>query len=134
MKTYYYLLEFCNGETYSCKTRNDLKNTIENYCKIYNDNNEDNIYPISINQLDSLFNNRLIYPTKNKPYIMFLGKQELKNIISIDDKRIKYYGNNGRPYCSQYIEKQRTNLVKLEIDKQHDKFMDRNNYNRFLEK
>ena len=132
MKTYYYLIEFSNGEIHSCKSRNDLKNIIQIYCKNYNDNNNDNIYPITINQIDSLFNNRLINPTKNKPYIKFLGKQELKNIINIDDKRIKYYSNGGRPYCNQYIEKQRTNLVKLEMDKQRDKFMDKNNYNCFL--
>ena len=132
MKNFYYYIEFSNGEQHNCKTRDSLKNTIIDYCKKHNENNENKIYPITINQIDSLFNNRLIEPKKNKNYIKFLGKQELKNLVDIDEKRIKYYSNTGRPFSSKYIEKQKTNLIKMELNKHKDKFMDKNNYNSII--
>ena len=132
MKNYYYYIEFSNGERHTCKTRDSLKDTIINYCKNHNKNNDVKIYPITINQIDSLFNNRILDPKKNKSYIRFLGKQELKNLVNIDEKRIKYYSNTGRPFSNKYIEKQRTNLIKMELNKHREKFMDKNNYNSII--
>ena len=132
MKNYYYYIQFINGENHSCKTRDELKNTIVNYCNKHNSTTDNKIYPITINQIDSLFNNRILEPKKNKTYISYLGKQELKKIIDIDEKRIKYYSNTGRPFSNKYVEKQRTNLIKMELNKHREKFMDKNNYNSII--
>ena len=132
MKTYYYIIEFISGETHTCKTRDALKDTIKDYCNKHNSTNQLKIYPITINQLDCLFNKRLIEPKKNKNYIKYLGKQELKNLVNIDDTRIKYFSNTGRPFSSRYIEKQRTNIIRMELHKHSDKLMDMNNYNTII--